>query len=75
MGSRSETRLTWSTCRPRTDRLGQVVAAIQRHRDQAGIVYCIRRSEVEELAAALVRRGFRAVRYNAGLSDDREVVS
>ena len=56
--------------RPRTDRLAQVVAAIQRHRDQAGIVYCIRRSEVEELAAALTRRGFRAVRYHAGLADD-----
>ena len=56
--------------RPRTDRLGQVVAAIQRHRGQAGIVYCIRRSEVEELAAALVRRGLRAVRYHAGLTDE-----
>src|SRR5207247_4352271 len=56
--------------RPRTDRLAQVVAAIQRHRDQAGIVYCIRRSEVEELAAALTRRGFKAVRYHAGLGDD-----
>src|SRR5258705_6429476 len=55
--------------RPRTDRLAQAVAAIPRHRDQAGIVYCIRRSEVEELAAALVRRGFRAVRYHAGLDD------
>ena len=56
--------------RPRTDRLGQVIAAVQRHRDQAGIVYCIRRSEVEELAAALVRRGLRAVRYHAGLTDE-----
>jgi ATP-dependent DNA helicase RecQ len=56
--------------RPRTDRLAQVVAAIQRHRDQAGIVYCIRRSEVEEVTAALVRRGFRALRYHAGLGDD-----
>jgi ATP-dependent DNA helicase RecQ len=56
--------------RPRTDRLGQVVAAIQRHRDQAGIVYCIRRNEVEELTAALVRRGVKAVRYHAGLTDE-----
>ena len=56
--------------RPRTDRLAQVVAAIQRHRGQAGIVYCIRRSEVEELTAALVRRGVRALRYHAGLTDD-----
>ena len=56
--------------RPRTDRLAQVVAAINRHRDQAGIVYCIRRSEVDELTAALTRRGFRALRYHAGLMDE-----
>jgi ATP-dependent DNA helicase RecQ len=56
--------------RPRTDRLAQVTAAIARHRDQAGIVYCIRRSEVDELTAALTRRGVRALRYHAGLADD-----
>ena len=56
--------------RPRTARVGQVVAAINRHRAEAGIVYCIRRSEVDELTAALTRRGFAALRYHAGLSDD-----
>jgi ATP-dependent DNA helicase RecQ len=56
--------------RPRTDRVAQVTAAIQRHRGQAGIVYCIRRTEVDELTAALTRRGVRAVRYHAGLADD-----
>ena len=53
----------------RADRLRQVLAAIDRHRDQAGIVYCIRRSEVDELGAALVGRGLRAVPYHAGLPD------
>jgi ATP-dependent DNA helicase RecQ len=53
----------------RTDRLQQVIAAINRHRGEAGIVYCIRRSEVDELSAALVRRGLRAVPYHAGLAD------
>jgi ATP-dependent DNA helicase RecQ len=53
----------------RTDRLQQVLAAVGRHRGEAGIVYCIRRSEVDELAAALVRRGQRAVPYHAGLTD------
>ena len=52
--------------RPRTDRLGQVLAAIGRHRDQAGIVYCIRRSEVDELTAALTRRGLKALRLSRG---------
>jgi ATP-dependent DNA helicase RecQ len=54
---------------PRVDRLRQVLAAIERHRDQAGIVYCIRRSEVDDLSAALARRGLRAVPYHAGLDD------
>jgi ATP-dependent DNA helicase RecQ len=54
---------------PRTDRLQQVLAAVNRHRGEAGIVYCTRRSEVDELAAALVRRGLRAVPYHAGLTD------
>jgi ATP-dependent DNA helicase RecQ len=53
----------------RTDRLQQVLAAVHRHRGEAGIVYCIRRSEVDELAAALARRGLRAVPYHAGLTD------
>jgi ATP-dependent DNA helicase RecQ len=55
---------------PRTDRLRQVLAAIERHRGQAGIVYCIRRAEVDELTEALRRRDLRAVPYHAGLPDD-----
>jgi ATP-dependent DNA helicase RecQ len=55
---------------PRADRLRQVLAAIERHRGQAGIVYCIRRTEVDELSAALARRGFRVAPYHAGLPDD-----
>jgi ATP-dependent DNA helicase RecQ len=53
----------------RTDRLKQVLAAVDRHAGQAGIVYCIRRSEVDDLAAALVRRKIRALPYHAGLDD------
>jgi ATP-dependent DNA helicase RecQ len=55
---------------PRTDRLGQLLAAIGRHRGQAGIIYCIRRAEVDETTTALTRRGLRALRYHAGLADD-----
>jgi ATP-dependent DNA helicase RecQ len=53
----------------RTDRLQQVLGAVSRHRGEAGIVYCIRRSEVDELSHALARRGLRAVAYHAGLAD------
>jgi ATP-dependent DNA helicase RecQ len=55
--------------RQRTDRLRQVVEALDRHRGEAGIVYCIRRAEVDHLAEALRRRGIRAVAYHAGLAD------
>ncbi len=55
--------------RRRTDRLRQVIEALDRHRGEAGIVYCIRRAEVDQLSEALRRRGLRAVRYHAGLAD------
>jgi len=55
--------------RQRADRLAQVVEALERHRGEAGIVYCIRRAEVDQLCEALRRRGVRAVPYHAGLAD------
>ena len=55
--------------RQRTDRLRQVTEALERHRGEAGIVYCIRRTEVDQLAEALRQRGVRAVAYHAGLAD------
>jgi ATP-dependent DNA helicase RecQ len=55
---------------PRADRLRQVLAMVDRHRGQAGIVYCVRRAEVDELSAALARRGLRVAPYHAGLPDD-----
>ena len=55
--------------RQRTDRQRQVAEALDRHRGEAGIIYCIRRAEVDQMADALRRRGFRAVPYHAGLAD------
>ena len=56
--------------RQRTDRLRQVTEALERHKGEAGIIYCIRRAEVDQLAEALCRRGVRAVAYHAGLADE-----
>lgn len=55
--------------RQRTDRLGQVLEALEGHRGEAGIVYCIRRTEVDQLCEKLRKRGLRAVPYHAGLAD------
>ncbi len=55
--------------RRRTSRLDQVLSVIDRHPNESGIVYCLRRRDVDELCAALVARGLRAVPYHAGMSD------
>jgi len=48
-----------------------VRGVIDEHRAQAGIVYCIRRSDVDTLSAQLKDAGVRAIGYHAGMSDDR----
>jgi ATP-dependent DNA helicase RecQ len=39
-----------------------------RHRDEAGIIYCLSKRETEEIAGELIKRGFSARAYHAGLS-------
>ncbi len=52
------------------NRFGDVVAILNRHRGESGIVYCISRKEVERTAASLNELGFRAAPYHAGLTDE-----
>jgi len=43
---------------------------LERHRGEAGIVYCLTRREVDSLAARLAEQGYDALPYHAGLSDE-----
>jgi ATP-dependent DNA helicase RecQ len=52
----------------RRDVTKQVLEVIQRHRNEGGIVYCLRRSDVDSLTAALRKNGIQAMPYHAGLS-------
>jgi ATP-dependent DNA helicase RecQ len=54
----------------RRDLPKQIRTVIDRHRDESGVIYCIRRADVEELCRSLVDEGLRAVPYHAGLPDD-----
>jgi ATP-dependent DNA helicase RecQ len=47
----------------------QLLEVLQRHRDEAGIVYCTSRREVDALAQWLTSEGVPALPYHAGLTD------
>ena len=48
----------------------QLVSLIKKNAGKAGIIYRTSRKSVDETAAMLKARGFRALPYHAGLSDD-----
>jgi ATP-dependent DNA helicase RecQ len=48
----------------------QLEEILARHEDEAGIIYCTSRREVEALAESLQEEGHRVVPYHAGLADD-----
>lgn len=56
---------------PRRDEVAQAEEVIRRHRGEAGIIYCIRRRDVDALSDTLGRRGHRVAAYHAGLSPDQ----
>ncbi|MBN1506231.1 MAG: DNA helicase RecQ [Sedimentisphaerales bacterium] len=47
----------------------QVREVLDRHRGESGIIYCIRRRDVEEMCKTLVAQGYRAAPYHAGMTD------
>ncbi|MCP4582901.1 MAG: DNA helicase RecQ [candidate division Zixibacteria bacterium] len=55
---------------PRVDRLRQVRTVLDRHKKESGIIYCIRRKDVDELCQRLNDEGYSALPYHAGLEDD-----
>jgi ATP-dependent DNA helicase RecQ len=55
---------------PRIDGLAQVREVIDRHPGEAGIVYCLRRKDVDDMTAALKAAGYRAVPYHAGMTPE-----
>ncbi len=54
----------------RTNRLKQVCEVIDRHKNESGIIYCIRRADVDNLCDKLKERGHRVRPYHAGMSDE-----
>ena len=78
LGLRDATELVGSFDRPnlvyrvlaRSSLKTQILDVLERHRGQAGIIYCTSRKEVEALAQWLQDTGRRARPYHAGLPDE-----
>ncbi len=56
---------------PRLDLMKQTREVLDRHKGEAGILYCLRRKDVDELTASLRALGLKALPYHAGL--DKEI--
>jgi len=69
VGSFDRSNLVYSVER-RTDVVRQVTEVLDRHRDESSIVYCIRRSDVDDLTSRLREAGYRAAPYHAGLTSE-----
>ena len=53
------------------NRLNEVCAVLDRHRNESGIVYRIRRRDTDEMCAQLTARGYHALPYHAGMEDGK----
>lgn len=54
----------------RTNLLRQVRGVLERRRGESGIIYCIRRLDVDDLCDKLGREGYRVLPYHAGMPDE-----
>jgi ATP-dependent DNA helicase RecQ len=55
---------------PRHSLDSQVLKVLERHQDEAGIIYCLRRRDVDELAIKLKEKGYKVKPYHAGLDSE-----
>ncbi len=49
--------------------VGQIVETIEKHIGEPGIIYCLRRADVDEISRKLNSLGYNNLPYHAGLSD------
>ena len=56
--------------RRRTNASRQIREVLDRYPGESGIIYCIRRADVEEMTQALAGQGYRVAPYHAGMADE-----
>ena len=56
--------------RPKRNALREVIACLEQHSGESGIIYCFSRKQVDKLTEQLTASGYSALNYHAGLSDE-----
>jgi ATP-dependent DNA helicase RecQ len=54
---------------PRSNIIQQITEVLKKHPREAGIIYCLRRDDVDDISARLNQLGVKNLPYHAGLSD------
>ncbi len=54
----------------RADRIKQVCGVLEKHKDESGIIYCIRRKDVESVCVKLAAKGYSVAPYHAGMANE-----
>jgi len=55
--------------RPRKTIVKQVCEVLDRHKGESGIIYCIRRKDVDNMCDQLATKGYSVAPYHAGMTD------
>ena len=55
------------TVRPRSNIVRQVCSVLDRYKGESGIIYCIRRKDVNDLYQELLGKGYKVAPYHAGM--------
>jgi ATP-dependent DNA helicase RecQ len=69
VGSFDRPNLTYRVFK-RTNEEAQIREVLDRHKGEAGIIYCLRRRDVDEVAATVKTWGYRSMAYHAGMDSD-----
>ena len=70
VGSFDRPNLTYKI-QPKKNILTQVCTVLDRHKGNSGIIYCIRRSDVNDLCCNLRDRGYKVAPYHAGMDAEK----
>ncbi len=68
-GKVDRANLTYRIAGRKADGMRQIVGIIERHPQEAGIIYCLRRADVAAISSRLEFQGYKNLPYHAGLPD------